>query len=106
MGFLQYGEMTGKRIGGYRRRTRYKISKTVRDKGKLSFTKYFQTLKEGDKVQLSLEASIHKGIFHPRYNGKVGVVLNKDGECYNVLIKDIKKEKVVLVHPIHLTKQH
>jgi ribosomal protein L21E len=97
--------MTGKRIGGYRRRTRYKLGKAVREKGKLSLTKYFQSFKEGDKVQLSLEPSIQKGIFLPRYNGKVGVIENKVGECYNVVIQDIKKEKVVLVHPIHLKRQ-
>jgi len=97
--------MTGKRIGGYRRRTRYKLGKSVRNKGKISLTNYFQSYKEGDKVKLSLEPSIQKGIFLPRYNGKVGVVVNKVGECYNVSINDIKKEKVVLVHPIHLSRQ-
>jgi large subunit ribosomal protein L21e len=97
--------MTGKRIGGYRRRTRYKLRKNVKERGKLSLRRYFQSYAEGDKVKLSMDSSIHKGVFHPRYNGKVGIVIGKEGECYNILIKDINKEKVVLVHPIHMRKQ-
>ena len=97
--------MTGKRIGGYRRRTRYKLRKNVKERGKLSLRRYFQSYTDGDKVKLSMDSSIHKGVFHPRYNGKVGVVVGKEGECYNIVIKDINKEKVVLVHPIHMRKQ-
>jgi large subunit ribosomal protein L21e len=97
--------MTGKRIGGYRKGSRDKLSKNPRDKGKISLTRYFQVYKEGEKVQLNLEPSVPKGKFCTRYNGKVGVVVGKEGECYNVKIKDIKKEKIILIHPIHLTRE-
>lgn len=97
--------MTGKRIGGYRKGSRDKLSKNHREKGKISLTRYFQSFKEGEKVQLDLEPSVPKGKFCTRYNGKVGVVSGKEGECYKVIIKDIKKEKVILVHPIHLSKE-
>jgi large subunit ribosomal protein L21e len=97
--------MTGKRIGGYRRRTRDKLSKSPREKGKISLTRYFQIYKIGDKVKLNLESSITKGKFCPRYNGKVGVVVGSEGECYKVKIRDIHKEKVILVHPIHIRKE-
>lgn len=97
--------MTGKRIGGYRKGSRQKLSKSHRDKGKISLTKYFQAFNEGEKVQLSLEPSVPKGKFSTRYNGEVGVVVGKKGECYIVKIKDLKKEKEILVHPIHLSKE-
>lgn len=97
--------MTGKRIGGYRKGSRKKLSKSPREKGKISLSKYFQKFEEGDKVQLNLESSVAKGKFCTRYNGKVGVVVGQEGEGYKVKIKDIKKEKVILIHPIHLTKQ-
>jgi large subunit ribosomal protein L21e len=96
--------MTGKRIGGFRRRTRYKLSKNVRDKGKISLTKYFQEYNEGERVKLSLEPAVQKGVFHPRFNGKSGIVQRKEGECYEVMIRDIHKNKLLLVHPIHLSK--
>jgi len=97
--------MTGKRIGGYRKGSRQKLSKSPRDKGKVSLSRYFQSFNIGDKAQLNLEPSVPKGKFCTRYNGKVGLVVGKEGECYNVKIKDIKKEKVILVHPIHLSKE-
>ncbi len=96
--------MTGKRIGGYRRGTRNKLKKATGQGGKISLTSYFQKFNNGDRVKLSLEPAVHSGIFHPRYNGKVGTVVGMNGRCYEVLIKDIKKEKVVLVHPVHLSK--
>jgi large subunit ribosomal protein L21e len=96
--------MTGKRIGGYRRRTRYKLQKETRTKGKISLTKYFQKFNVGDRVKLDLEPAVQTGIFHPRYNGKVGTVVGKSGGCYVVIIKDVTKEKSVIVHPVHLAK--
>jgi ribosomal protein L21E len=68
-------------------------------------TRYFQRFNEGDQVKLNLESSIPKGKFCTRYNGKVGVVVGSEGECYKVKIKDQKKEKVILVHPIHISKE-
>jgi large subunit ribosomal protein L21e len=97
--------MTGKRIGGYRRRTRDKLSKSPREKGKISLRNYFQTYKVGDKVKLNLESSVAKGKFCTRYNGKVGVVVGSEGEGYKIKIRDIHKEKVILVHPVHISKE-
>jgi len=93
-----------KRIGGLRRKTRYKLSKRTKDKGKLSLTKYFQTFKEGDKVILKAEPLVQKGMYHPNYYGKVGTVKKKQGKCYEVAIKDRSKQKVLIVHPAHLKK--
>ena len=93
-----------KRIGGFRRKTRYKFKKKARNKGKISLTRYFQELKKGDKVNLIVEPSIHKGMYHPRFVGKSGTVVNKRGRCYEILIKDMNKEKNLIVHPIHLKK--
>jgi ribosomal protein L21E len=93
-----------KRIGGLRRKTRHKLSKPVRKRGKLSLSKYFQTFKLGDRVTLSAEPSVQKGMFGRRFAGKTGVIEGKSGKCYKVKIKDIGKEKVILTHPVHLKK--
>ena len=90
------------RVGGFRRNTRHKMRKNVRDKGKISLRQFLQTFKVGDKVLLGAEPAHQKGMYFPRFYGKVGVVSKKVGTCYEVKIKDINKSKTVVVHPIHL----
>ena len=93
-----------KRIGGLRRKTRSKVSKTQRRKGKISLTAYFQKFKEGDRVVLKAEPAVQKGMYHPNYYGKTGTIKKKQGRCYEVAIKDRSKQKVLIVHPAHLKK--
>ncbi|MBI1936422.1 50S ribosomal protein L21e [Candidatus Woesearchaeota archaeon] len=93
-----------KRIGGMRRKTRYKFRKEVRSRGKVSITRYFQSFNSGDRVYLGLESSVHKGMYHPRFIGKSGTVKGMRGKCYEVAINDLGKEKVLIIHPVHLRK--
>ncbi len=93
-----------KRIGTSRSGTRHKLRKSIRNKGKISLTKYFQKFNIGDKVLLKAEPAIQKAMYFPRFHGKIGVVKSKKGNCYNISIKDQNKEKTLIVHPIHLRK--
>ena len=93
-----------KRIGSTRRKTRNKFKKSVRRKGKISLSKYFQAFIENDKVRLNTEPSIHKGMYFRRFHNKVGLIRRKNGTCYEVMIKDGKKEKMLIVHPVHLKR--
>ena len=93
-----------RRTGGLRRKTRYKFKKEKRTKGKISLSKYFQTFDQGDKVYLSTEPAIQKGMYNPKFLGKVGLIQGKRGNCYKVNIKDFTKEKTLIVHPVHLIK--
>ena len=93
-----------KKIGGFRRKTRQKLSKPRRSKGKISVKKFFQIFEEGDKVVMNAEPAVQKGMYFPRFHGKVGIIKKKIGKCYKLLIKDNKKEKTLIVHPIHLKK--
>jgi large subunit ribosomal protein L21e len=92
------------RQGGFRRKTRNKMKKPRRDKGKLSLRSFLQNFEAGEKVQLIAEPAYQKGMYFPRFHGKVGVVKSKKGECYNVSIKDHRKEKTLIIHPVHLKK--
>ncbi|MBW2964135.1 50S ribosomal protein L21e [Candidatus Woesearchaeota archaeon] len=92
------------RIGGVRRKTRAKLQKPRREKGKLSIRKFMQKFNEGDKVQLTAEPAYQKGMYHPRFHGKTGVVNGTSGKCYTVAISDKGIEKTVIVHPVHLRK--
>lgn len=94
-----------KRIGGSRRKSRHKFQKKKSERGKLSIRRFFQELKPGERVLLNLDPSYHKGMYHARYHGKHGLVKRKLKNCYEIMIKDGSKEKLLIIHPIHLLKQ-
>ena len=93
-----------KRIGGFRRKTRYKFKKQKRNRGKISITKYFQSFNSGDKVYLGVESAVQKGMYYHHFMGKSGIVKGKRGRCYEISINDMGKEKTLIVHPVHLRK--
>lgn len=92
------------RTGSFRRKTRSKLKKNIRKKGKISISKYFQKFQEKDKVRLNAEPAIQKGMYFPRFHNKTGVIKGKKGRCYEVQIKDGKKPKTLIIHPVHLKK--
>jgi len=93
-----------KRVGGVRRGSRSKLKKNLRSRSKISLTRYFQEFKEGQKVVLSAEPAVQKGLYCSRHHGRQGIIQKKRGKCYEVLVKDIGKQKKVIVHPVHLKK--
>ncbi len=90
------------RVGGQRRKTRSKLSKPRRQKGKLSLRSYLRELPPGAKVTLKAEPSVQGGLYFRRFHGKVGVVAKRLGCCYEVRVADGAKEKRLIVHPVHL----
>ena len=92
----------GKRIGGLKRKSKYKLKKERREKGKISVSKFMQSFKAGQRVHLSIEPSLHKGDYHTRFIGKTGIVKAARGKCYEVAINDKGKEKLLIIHPVHL----
>jgi len=102
-GVLFLGYMA-KRIGSTRRKTRQIFSKSKKQRGKISIAKLFKEYKNGDKVVLKAEPSVQKGLYFRRFHGKVGVVREKKGSCYEVVVKDFKKEKSLIVNPVHMKK--
>jgi large subunit ribosomal protein L21e len=91
-------------MDGFRKRTRRKFKKNQSDKGKLSIKSFLQKLDVGDKVSLNVEPAYQKGMYRPRFMGLIGTVVGKKGSCYQIEIKDIKKKKTLIVHPVHLKK--
>ncbi len=92
------------RIGGFRRKSRNKLRKPLKDKGKISLTRYFQEVNIGDKVCLKAEPAYQNGMYNPVFHGKIGIVSSKKGRCFEILIKDRDKEKTLIVHPVHFRK--
>ena len=93
-----------KRIGGFRRKSRQKLRKPLKSKGKQYVTYHLQSFEEGEKVLLKAEPNYHKGLFALKFHGKIGVVVGSQGECYKIRIRDGKKYKEVLSHPVHIRK--
>ncbi|MBC8494769.1 50S ribosomal protein L21e [archaeon] len=93
-----------KRIGSTMRKSRQKLSKNIREKSKVRISSFLQTFNDGDKVVLKVEPAYQKGQYFLRFHGKTGTIGGRTGTCYEVKIKDINKEKTLIVHPIHLKK--
>lgn len=77
--------------------------KSVRTRGKLPLSKYFQEFEKGDSVAVVRELAVNSN-FPKRMQGRTGVVEGKRGKAYMVKIKDLAKEKRFLIEPIHLKK--
>jgi len=93
-----------KRVGGFRRKTRHKLKKNKRERGKISITRYLQEFKPGDKVCLKAEPAVQKAMYFPRFHGRTGIVKGKRGSCYEIKIKDGNKIKTIITHPVHLKR--
>ena len=89
-------------IGGLRRKSRHKFKKERRKKGKISISRFMQSFDKGQKVHLCIEPSLHKSNYHSRFLGKTGTINGMRGKCYEILIDDKGKEKMIIVHPVHL----
>ncbi len=77
--------------------------KKVRTRGKLSLSRYFQKLNDGDRVSVVREAAVSVN-FPKRLQGRTGIIKKKQGKVYVVNIKDQSKSKDFLIEPVHLKK--
>lgn len=77
--------------------------KRIREKGKISFTRFFQKFEEGDSVAVARELNQMVG-FPKRIQGRTGIVKEKRGAAYVVEIKDLNKPKQYIIKPVHLKK--
>ncbi|MEM0465145.1 MAG: 50S ribosomal protein L21e [Candidatus Pacearchaeota archaeon] len=77
--------------------------KSVRERGKIKLSRYFQEFKEGDRVTVIREISLNPK-FPKQLQGRSGVVSGKRGNYYIIKMKDLNKEKTYIIHPVHLKK--
>ena len=64
--------------------------KSIRTKGKLQLSKYFQELEKGDSVAVTRECAVQSS-FPLRLQGQTGVVEGKRGKAYIIKLKDKNK---------------
>lgn len=90
---------------GTRRKSRYKLKKTVREKGLSPISRAIQEFAEGDIVNIDLDPGVQKGMPHPKFQGRTGKVLSQRGRAYIVEVRDGGLMKEVIILPEHLTPQ-
>jgi len=93
-----------KRSKGLRSKSRQILRKKPRDRGKISITRALQEFKEGERVNIVIDPSIHKGMPHIRFHGQTGKILGKQGNSYMVSINDGNKNKSLVIKPEHLRR--
>ncbi len=76
-----------------------------RQRGLSPLTKTLQTFKIGEKANIVLDPSIHKGQPHNRFHGKTGTVVGMQGDAYVLEVKMGGKKKKVIALPPHLKKE-
>jgi len=92
----------GRRAKGFRHKTRALLSQKPRERGKLGLSKILHSYVAGEKVVVKIDPSVHKGMPHRRFHGKVGVIVNKRGRSYVVNVTQGDALKEIIVRPEHL----
>jgi len=87
---------------GYRAKTRSILGRRPRERGKTGLSKILYDYKPGEKVVVKIDPSVHKGMPHRRYHGKIGVIANKRGRSYVIDITQGEAVKEIIVRPEHL----
>ncbi len=77
--------------------------KKIREKGKIKFSRVFQSFQPEDRVAIVREISLKSNI-PKRLQGRTGKVIDKRGRAYIVKIMDGNKEKKFIIPPVHLKK--
>ncbi len=90
---------------GPREGTRNKLKNDARNRGASPPKRAVQQFDAGEKVHLKLDPSVPKGQFHPRFNGRTGTVVGKQGRAFKVEIKDGSVSKTLIAAPAHLRSQ-
>lgn len=92
----------GRKSKGYRAKTRSLLRRKPRERGKTGLSKILHEYTPGEKVVIKINPSIHKGMPHRRYHGRMGVVTDKRGRAYVIEVTEGKATKEIIARPEHL----
>ena len=90
---------------GIRRKTRYKLKKSIRACGISPVSRSIQEFEVGDRVHIIIDPSIHRGMPNPKFHGHTGTVAGRRGRGYVVNVRDGKSIKEIIIFPEHLAGQ-
>lgn len=85
---------------GFRRGTRRRLKRKTREKFKVG--DFLRKFKPDERVAVNINPSSHKGMPHPRFEGKLGRIKEKRGDSYMVEISIGNAKKNIIARPEHL----
>ncbi|MFW9964371.1 MAG: 50S ribosomal protein L21e [Candidatus Sifarchaeia archaeon] len=91
-----------KKSHGYRARTRGLMSKRIRERGLSSPSKVLVNYEVGQRVDVVIDPSFHRGMPHKRYHGRTGVITGLRGRAVLVDVGLGKATKTLIVRREHL----
>ena len=89
---------------GFRVKTRNTLRVSPRNKGLPQVTSSLRQFSVGDRASIRLDGRVQHGMPHPRYQGKTGYVVGRQGRAFLVEISEGKKTKTLVVGPEHLQR--
>lgn len=95
-----------RRSKGYRSKTRSLLRKKPRQRGKIGLSKLLRIYQPGDKVTIKIESSVHRGMPHRRYHGRVALIKERRGRAYVVELRLGDQKRFLTVRPEHLEVFH
>ena len=93
--------MSNKKAKGKRAKTR---DSHKRRGVRISVNRIRRAFKEGDTVQVVIDASFHRGMPFRRYQGRSGTVVGVQGNCYRVELQEGHSSRLLIAHPAHLKR--
>lgn len=90
---------------GERKKTRDKLSNSVRERGASPPSGAVQEFEEGEKVHVTIDPSVPEGRPHPRFQGRTGKVVGRQGRAFEVEVDDGDSTKTLFVRSQHLAEQ-
>jgi large subunit ribosomal protein L21e len=89
---------------GIRYKSRSLLTKPVGSRQGPSPEIYLQDFRPGEKVVIKLNPSVHKGVPHRRYHGKIGEILGKRRRAYVVKVRLGEGFRTLTILPDHLIR--
>jgi len=90
------------RSRGFRRKSKGVLTKKPRERGLQPLGRLLHEYGEGEKVVVKIDAAVHKGMPHARYQGRVGTVAEKRGRAYVVKMAEGGKMRDLIILPEHI----
>jgi len=91
-----------RRSKGYRSRTRSLFRKKPREKGKIGLSRLLRVFNPGDRVTIRIDPSVHKGMPHRRYQGRMGIVKERRGRSYVIEVSEGRQTRTLIARPEHV----
>jgi len=90
------------RSKGLRSKSRNKLTKSPRERGRPPVTHTMREYPVGSRVAIKINPAILKGMPHIRFQGHSGVVAGKQGNSFVISVYSGNKLKELVVRPEHL----